>query len=46
MCTDPDERPTFPEIIQELGEYEDDPIVADGEAAADTNGDAAPTAQQ
>ncbi len=29
MCTDPDERPTFPQILAELGPVEDDPILPD-----------------
>ena len=29
MATDPDERPTFPQILAELGPIEDDPILPD-----------------
>ncbi len=36
MCTDPDERPTFPQILAELGPVEDDPILPDDGGAADS----------
>jgi hypothetical protein len=46
MATDPDERPTFSEIIEELGECEDDPVILKEEdSGADANGDAVPSAQ-
>ena len=47
MATDPDERPTFSEIIEELGEVEDDPFIVEEEedSGADANGDAAVSAQ-
>ena len=41
MATDPDERPTFSEILTELGPIEDDPVLPDDGVADDAAADGA-----